>query len=193
VTASTLLSKVIGMIVIGLASGSHPVNASALRVARPAGPSKSASAAVRREFRERPRGEWEAVGHVLTATDVDGRSVGDVLRRRWRFDTTCGAGSCRTYLLRTSSTGVQSSPLRTRADNYLAEFGNLGSTCEVRPGYYASFGVTFSIWWSKDRSRLIAEEMGGAVDPRCGYYGERIRWVARRVYDGASESAPQVL
>jgi hypothetical protein len=188
VAAPTALSKVIALILIGLASGSHGLSPSAVRQVQP-----SEGPGLRRQFQARPTGEWEAVGHVLTATDVHGRSVGDVLRRRWRFETRCAGGSCQAYLLRTSSTGVQTSPLRIRPDNYLAEFGNLGSDCETSPGMVASFGVNFSIWWSKDHSRLIAEEMGGGEDPRCGYYGERIRWVATRRYVGSSEGSQQVL
>jgi hypothetical protein len=124
-----------------------------------------------------------ATGHILTAERVADRSVGEVLHRRWRFVTSCGNGPCQSYFLRTSSTGIESSPLRFLPHNYLAEFGSLGTTCEVRPGYFRSFGVTFSIWWTKHHSQLVAEEMGGFHgDPRCPYAGERIRWTAHRRY-----------
>ena len=139
------------------------------------------AAASRRTFETRPTGEWVATGHVLSAKRRADLSVGEVLHRRWRFETRCTDGACQTYLLRTSSTGVQSSPLRFRPHNYLAEFGNLGTTCEVRAGYFKSFSVTFSIWWTKHRSQLVAEEMGGINGgPRCPYAGERIRWTAHR-------------
>lgn len=148
----------------------------------------------RRTFRERPSGEWVATGRVLTADHALGRSVGEVLKRRWRFETECAGGACRMYFLRTSSTGVQSSLLRLHRGIYLGGFDRLPSDCEVRPGLFATYGVNFSIWWSKDRSHLIAEEMGGFFDdPRCGDAGERIRWTARRRYGGHSEGSDEVL
>jgi hypothetical protein len=129
----------------------------------------------------RPTGEWVATGQVLTAKRVANRSVGEVLHRRWRFETRCTGGKCQTYLLRTSSTGIQSSPLRFLPHNYLAEFGNLETTCEAQPGYFRSFSVTFSIWWTRQHTQLVAEEMGGFDGgPRCPYAGERIRWTAHR-------------
>jgi hypothetical protein len=156
-------------------------------------PRPAPSVGTRQGSRNVPMGEWIATGHVLTATNVSGRHVGEVLKRRWRFERECSGGDCQDYFLRTSSTGVQRSPLRTRKSNYLAEFGYIGSDCEVRPGYFASFAATFSIWWTKDRSRLVAEETGGFRDARCGYAGERIRWTARRVGAGPSEGSRQVL
>ncbi|MBS1886632.1 MAG: hypothetical protein JSU06_05515 [Actinobacteria bacterium] len=108
--------------------------------------------------------------------------------------TSCAGRPCRSYLLRTSSTGVQGSPLLFRPHNYLAEFGSLQSTCEVRPGWFKSFSVTFSIWWTKHRTQLVAEEMGGLDGgPGCGYVGERIRWTAHRRYGGAPRSNEVVL
>jgi hypothetical protein len=157
-------------------------------------PPPADATASRRTFESRPTGEWVATGHVLTASRVADRSVGEVLHRRWRFVTSCTGGPCRSYLLRTSSTGVQGSPLHFRPHNYLAEFGNLQSTCEVRPGWFKSFSVTFSIWWTKHRSQLVAEEMGGFEGgPGCRYAGERIRWTAHRRYGDASGSSEEVL
>jgi hypothetical protein len=180
VAASSSLAKFIVAIIIGLVFGHGGQGSGA--VSRQHRPSADAAAS-RRTFETRPTGEWVATGHVLTAERVANRSVGEVLHRRWRFETRCTGGACQTYLLRTSSTGVQSSPLRFLPHNYLAEFGNLGTTCEARPGYFKSFSVTFSIWWTKYRSQLVAEEMGGFVGgPRCRYAGERIRWTAHRRY-----------
>jgi hypothetical protein len=177
-TGSSPLAKLIVAIIIGLASGHGGQGSDAVS---PQQRPSADTAASRRTFETRPTGEWVATGHVLTAKRVADRSVGEVLRRRWRFETRCRDGACQTYLLRTSSTGVQSSPLRFLPHNYLAEFGNLGTTCEVRPGYFKAFSVTFSIWWTKHRSQLVAEEMGGFVGgPRCPYAGERIRWTAHR-------------
>ncbi len=103
-------------------------------------------------------------------------------------------GRCQTYLLRTTSTGIQRSPLRLRRYNYLAEFGNIGSTCEARLGYLRSFGVTFSIWWTKHQSQLVAEEMGGFFGgPKCRYAGERIRWTAHRRHGHPPEDTEEVL
>lgn len=154
-----------------------PLDSSAAPQQRPPGH----PAASRRTFETRPTGEWVATGHVRSAERRIGLSAGEVLHRRWRFETRCTDGACQTYFLRTSSTGVQSSPLRFRPHNYLAEFGNLGTTCEVRPGYFRSFSVTFSIWWTKHHSQLVAEEMGGINgDPEC-HAGERIRWTAHRL------------
>jgi hypothetical protein len=151
-------------------------------------------AASRRTFEARPTGEWVATGHVLTANRVNGLSVGEVLHRRWRFVTSCAGGPCRSWLLRTSSTGIQSSPLRFRPHNYLAEFGNRGSTCEVRPGWFSTFSVTFSIWWTKHRTQLVAEEMGGFNGgPACPYAGERIRWTAHPLYGAAPGSNQELL
>lgn len=178
--ASSSLAKLIVAIIIG-AFGHGDQGSGAINPQQrpPAG-----AAASRRTFEARPTGEWVATGRVLSANGVANRSVGEVLHRRWRFETRCRGGACQTYLLRTSSTGVQSSPLRFLPHNYLAEFGNLGTTCEVRPGYFKTISVTFSIWWTKHRSQLVAEEMGGFVGgPLCRYAGERIRWTAHRRSD----------
>ena len=176
--ASSSLAKLIVAIIIGLTSGHGSQSSGPLS---PQQRPPADAAASRRTFETRPTGEWVATGHVLTAKRVADRSVGEVLHRRWRFETRCTDDACQTYLLRTSSFGVQSSPLRSLPHNYLAEFGNLGTTCEARPGYFKTFSVTFSIWWTKHRSQLVAEEMGGFVGgPRCPYAGERIRWTAHR-------------
>jgi hypothetical protein len=37
-----------------------------------------------------------------TAERVSERSLGQVLHRRWRFETRCTDGGCQTYFLRTS-------------------------------------------------------------------------------------------
>lgn len=181
------MAKIILAIVIGLAGG-HPTQdggAAGRQLRHSTGATHSG-----RAFETRPTGEWVATGHVLTATRVANRSVGEVLHRRWRFRTSCSGGSCQTYLLRTTSTGIQSSPLRFFPHTYLAEFGNLGTTCRVRPGYVRSFGVTFSIWWTRHRTQLVAEEMGGfSGGPSCRYAGERIRWTARRSSGIASKGA----
>jgi hypothetical protein len=175
--ASSSLAKLIAAIIIGLTGHGGQSSDAVNPQQRPS----ADAAASRRTFETRPTGEWVATGHVLTAKRVADRSVGEVLYRRWRFETRCTDGACQTYLLRTSSTGAQSSPLRFLPHNYLAEFGNLGTTCEARPGYFKAFSVTFSIWWTKHRSQLVAEEMGGFVGgPRCRYAGERIRWTAHR-------------
>jgi hypothetical protein len=182
-----VFTKLVVALVLGLvvSAGAHDGASSPARDRLPS--------EARRTFAERPSGEWVATGHVLTANHVVGRAVGAVLKRRWRFQTTCPGGHCRTYFFRTSSTGVQRSLVRFHRGVYNAEFDWIPSDCELRPGVFDSFGVNFSIWWTKNRSHLVAEEMGGFVDdPRCGTAGERIRWTARRRYGSASEGAPQV-
>lgn len=186
--ASSSLVKLIVTIILGLAFGHSAQDSGGVnrqhRTSAEATP-------LRRTFEDRPTGEWVATGRVLTAKRVANRSVGEVLHRRWRFETSCAGGHCHTYLLRTSSTGIQRSPLRFRQHNYLAEFGNLGTTCEVSPGYTRAFSVSFSIWWTKHRSQLVAEEMGGFNGgPRCPYAGERIRWTAHRL-DGMHQEVPK--
>lgn len=185
--ASSSLAKIVVVIIVGLAFGhsaqdrgtvnrQHRTSAKATPLRRTLGPP--------------PTGEWVATGHVLSANRVVNRSVGEVLHRRWRFETSCAGGHCHTYLLRTSSTGIQTSSLRFLRYNYLAEFGPIGTTCEVRPGYKLVFNVTFSIWWTKHHSQLVAEEMGGVGEnPRCPSGGEIIRWTAHRRHRNAPGSA----
>jgi hypothetical protein len=184
VPAVPLISKLLSTFVIALFGGSHQA---ALYEPPPDG------GAARRMYEARPTGEWMAVGHVITADQVYDRHVGEVLRRRWRFETRCDDGSCRTYFLRRMARGYQSSPLQFRRLNYLAEFDHIGTDCEVSPGWFATFGVTFSIWWTGHHSRLEAEEMGGWRDRRCGYYGEQIHWTARRIDGGPLEGTQEML
>jgi hypothetical protein len=178
VAASTSLAKLIATLVIGLASGQIG-QSSDLEGQQHLPPPGTAS---RHTFNARPTGEWVATGHVLTAKKVDGRSVGEVLHRRWRFETRCSDGACHTYFLRTTSSGVRSSFLRFLPHNYLAEFHDIGTNCETHPGYFKTFSVSFSIWWTKHQTQLVAEEMGGLTGgPQCPYAGERIRWTAHRL------------
>lgn len=195
------LAKIMAVIVgvVGFVSGgpAHDAGPAARPASVPTIPgfwTPARRAEARHVYATRPTGEWVAVGRVLSATRVDGRHVGEVLRRRWRFETVCTGGDCRYYLLRTSSTGIESSVVRFMPHTLLAEFGNFGTTCETRPGWSWSFSVTFSIWWTKHRSQLVAEEMGGLEGrPGCPYAGERIRWTAHRRYGNSSEGAEEVL
>jgi hypothetical protein len=179
VAGSSSLAKLLFTIIIGLAFHSGA----------------SADSAARGAFAARPSGEWVATGRVLVAHGVVERTTGEVLKRRWFFEKSCGAVTCPTLFERTTSGAeIEKSRLSFEPGYYAAAFGPISDGCEERPGWFASFDGRFRIWWSADRSRLLAEETGRfAGGHGCPLAVERIRWVATRHYGGSSEGADEVL
>lgn len=176
---SSSLAKLIFLVIMGLAfpGASH---------GGPAG---------RATFAARPSGEWSVSGRVVTAHHVQGREVGEVLKRRWRFEAACGDADCPTLFLRTSADGsIERTPLHFGRRDYTAAFGPISTGCEERPGWFASFDGRFRIWWSKDRSRLLAEERGFFPGGHgCPPAVEKIMWTATRHFGNPSEGADEVL
>jgi hypothetical protein len=191
VTGSSSLAKLLFLLLSGTFShAGGPTHQLAFAAKPPA-----AQTAIRRTFRARPTGEWFVGGRVVAAHNVADRTKGELLQRKWRFETQCDGGKCETLFWRTMSDGRgRRSILTPHAGFYSAEFPYLPSTCEVTAGEIESFTGHFRIWWSKGRHSLLAEETGGipATSVCPGSY-EKIIWVAHRHFGSTSEGAGDVL
>jgi hypothetical protein len=186
VTGSSALAKLIFL----LLSGSVAHAGAAHQVAFAAKP-PATQTAIRHTYRARPAGEWFVGGRVVAARNVAGRTKGESLQRKWRFETQCDGGKCETLFWRTMGDGLgRRASLIPHAGFYSADFPYLPSTCEVTPGEIESFTGHFRIWWSAGRHALVAEETGGipATSVCPGSY-EKIVWVAHRHFGSTSEGA----
>jgi hypothetical protein len=174
-----LLVHVILLLSHGPGSGDGP---RAAHMSRPAHAGKASSS---RAPRSRPFGEWRAIGHAFEAHGIANEAPGSVLDRRWRFDTSCAHGHCRTIFLRTAATGVQRATLVPHRGYFTAEFGPVSVACEG--GDSGWIRAHFRLRWLRHRSELIAAERaryGG-----CAPASSRTRWRAVRIPSSHSTSA----
>lgn len=130
--------------------------------------------------RQRPDGAWVATGEALVARDIANESSGDVLDRRWLFQTACDAARCQTFFLRNSAYGIQRAVLISHYGYYTATFGPIAVGCKGLSGLPGRMRAHFKLWWSSDRSELIADERAVYRSEKCEYGASRTRWTATR-------------
>lgn len=182
VAAPSLLSKIIALIVVGLASGSHRPDL------RSVGPGANVTATTARP----PAGEWDATGYLF-ATDGPGTGAHRTLTgRRWRFVNTCRTSACHTVFLRTTPAGIQRTVLHAHGRYFTATFGPVPQPCEGVPGRPGNYTAHFRLRWSIDGETLFAREYGH-YGGRCTPGWTSAHWSATRVYGRSSEGSQEVL
>jgi hypothetical protein len=185
VAAHTVLSKVIALILIGLASGSHELSRSAVQGVRPNG---------HRAYNQLPTGGWQATGRGF---ETDGPGTGEIPRtfpgRRWRFVTNCRGSSCRTLFLRTTPGGIQRTVLHPHRGYFTATFGPTPQRCEGVPGKPGNYTAHFRLRWSKDGNLVAGEHgfYGGNCTP--GWTSNHWTATPAPASEGVSEASEQVL
>jgi hypothetical protein len=131
--------------------------------------------------REVPAGAWVAVGEALVVRGIANESAGDVLNRRWLFRTACDEARCRAIFLRNSAYGIQRAVLIPHHGYYTATFGPIAVGCKNLRGLPGRMRAHFKLWWSSDRSELIADERAVYGSDKCRPPGtSRTRWTATR-------------
>jgi hypothetical protein len=127
-----------------------------------------------------PTGVWDATGKALVVRHIADETSGDVLNRRWLFRTECHKARCRTMFLRTAAYGTQRAVLISHHGYYTATFGPIAVACERQPGLPGRMLAHFKIWWSSNRSKLIADEQAVYGSRECDQGESKTRWTAAR-------------
>ena len=127
--------------------------------------------------RPMPTGAWNATGEALVARSIANESSGAVLKRHWLFRRACETG-CPTIFLRDSAYGIQRAVLTPHHGYYTATFGPIAVGCEGLRGLPGRMHAHFKLWWSGDRSTLIADEHAVYDSGKCDPGASRTRWTA---------------
>lgn len=177
--ALSLLAKLLGIFILALTSGFGTGNRSTHSAGEEAGLGRAPTEKPLRSH-SRPAGAWAATGEALVARGLANESAGDVLKRRWVFRTACDEAGCRTIFLRTSAYGTQRAELLPHHGYYTATFGPIAVGCEGFRGLPGRMRAHFKLWWSSDRSELIAKERAVYAAEKCAPGASRTRWTATR-------------
>jgi hypothetical protein len=138
--------------------------------------------------RPTPAGAWNATGEALVARSIANESSGAVLKRHWLFRKACEETGCRTIFLRDSAYGVQRAVLTPHRGYYTATFGPIAVGCEGLRGLPGRMHAHFKLWWSGDRTALIADEHAVYDSGKCDPGASRTRWTAT----STTASAPSI-